>query len=110
MRAQRADLQRLNRQLKVIYRGCGRREVQDGIQIALNENIVCDIVLDVAEAFVAGQVRDIIGAAGDQVIHRDNRVPFGEEAFAEVRAKKARAASYQNTHSIETLLLMRFQR
>jgi hypothetical protein len=102
MRAKRADFQRLDWQIQLIDWGCGRREVQDRILRAFDEDIVGEIVLDIAEPLVTGQVSDIVGAAGDQVIHRDNRMPLGQEAIGEVRAKEASATSDQNAHSVRT--------
>ena len=41
---------------------------------------------------IAGQVGDVVGAAGDQVVHGDDVMALGQEPVAEVAAEEAGAA------------------
>jgi len=61
-----------------------------------------NVVLQVAEAGVVLQMGNIPGAAGDEVVHANDNVPLGEEAFGQVRADKASATGDQNAfgHSL----------
>jgi hypothetical protein len=45
-----------------------------------------------AEVGTVAQVRDVVLAPGQEVVHAEDAVPFGEEALAEVRAQEAGAA------------------
>jgi hypothetical protein len=58
-------------------------------------------MLDEHEALMAGQVRDILRAAGNQVVHRDNSMALGQKSVAQVRPEKAGSASDQNSHAFE---------
>src|SRR5262245_48772168 len=98
MRAQCANFQRLKRQLQIVDRRGWRGKVKNRIERPLDKHIVGDIMLDIAEAIVARQVRDVVGMAGDQVVHRDDRMALGQEAVAQVGAEKASAAGDQDTH------------
>ena len=92
MRAERADLERGNRQFQVVDRAGGRGEVEDVIHVARDEDVFRHVHADEAEALVPGEVLDVFRAAGDEVIQGDDPVSLLEQALDEVRAEKARAA------------------
>src|SRR5262245_18159576 len=74
--------------------------MQDRVKRAFDEYVDRDIMLDRAEVIVASQVRDVVGVAGDQVIHRDNGVALGQKAIAQMGTEKACAAGVQDTHCL----------
>ena len=64
VRAERADLQGLDRELEVVDRAGRAGEVQDVVDRPVDvRSDVGDVVLDELEARVAGEVRDVVGAA-----------------------------------------------
>ncbi len=68
--------------LKIVI-GAGRRgKVEDGINRAGDIDILADVMLDEAEPVVPIQMGDIVHAAGNKIIHADDRVPLGDEAVA----------------------------
>ena len=60
MRAERADLERLDRQLEVVDRAGGRGEVQDGVQRPGDVDVLGDVVVDEPEVGALRQVRDVV--------------------------------------------------
>ena len=88
VRAERADLQRRNRQLEVVDRARRARPVQHEVDRAVDVDVVRDVVLDEREVAV-DQVRDVGGVAGQQVVDADDRVVAIEQRFGEVRADEA---------------------
>src|SRR2546427_3799788 len=94
VRAERSDLQRLNWQFQVINRAGWRREVPDIIHRAIEKNKPGHILLDEPKAPVASQVRDVVNAASDQIVHgNDFMGPFQQQVH-QMRAEKPRAAGY----------------
>ena len=55
-------------------------------------------MLDELEARVADEVRDVVGMAGEEVVHPDHRVALGQEAVAQVRAEEAGRAGDEDPH------------
>ena len=80
VRAERADLQRRNRQLEVVDRAGRARPVQHEVDRAVDVDVVGDVVLDEREVAV-GQVRDVGGVAGQEVVDADDRRSRGRAAF-----------------------------
>jgi hypothetical protein len=72
--------------------------VQDGVERTFDENIVRHVMLDETEARMTGEMGDIIGIAGYQVVHGDDSVTFSKESVTQVRSEKTCAASDQYTH------------
>ncbi len=91
---ERADLQGLDRQLEVINRAGGRGEMEHVIHRAGQENKVRDIMTDETEPFVAGQVRDVVRAAGHQVVQRYHLMSLSQQPVAEMRAQKPGSAGH----------------
>jgi hypothetical protein len=55
--------------------------VQDRVKRAVDENIVRDIVFDKTKPAMPRQMRDVVGIAGDEVIHCDNGMIFRKKSF-----------------------------
>jgi hypothetical protein len=56
--------------------------MHNGIHFARNEDEIGDIVPNKRKIRMTGQMRQIIGMAGNEVIHPDNHVTLGEQAIA----------------------------
>ena len=90
--AERADLQRGDRVGEVVG-GAGRAgEVENVVDCAVDGDRLGDIVLDELEAGIRGEVVDVLERAGQEVIHANDFVPFGQEPFAKVGTHKAGSA------------------
>ena len=72
--------------------------MQNGVEGTLQVDVVGHVMADEAEAFVAGQVRDIVGATRDEVVHCDDGVPFVQQPIAEMTTQETGAAGDQNSH------------
>ena len=91
VRAEAADLERLDRHAQVVDGGGRAREVEDAVERALEVDVVRDVVLHEHEV-AAGQVLDVRHVAGDQVVHADDGVAVVEQVLGEVRAEEAGGA------------------
>jgi hypothetical protein len=80
VRAQRPDLQGLDRVAQVVHRAGRRGEVQHAVQIARHVRELRDIVPDELEAIIRHQMGDVVRMPGEEVVHPHHRVPIGEEA------------------------------
>jgi hypothetical protein len=58
--------------------------VQYGVDGSFDVNVVRYIVMNKEEARMTGQMSNIVGTAGDQIIHRDHRMPFSQKAITQV--------------------------
>ena len=88
VRAQRTDLQRLDRQFEIINRAGRRGEVPDIVHGFIEKDEFGDILLDEFEVPVAAQMGDVVHAAGDEVINANHPVSPGEQQVGEMRTKK----------------------
>ena len=70
VRAERADLERRNRQLEIVDRAGRARPVQHVVHGTVDVDVVGDVVLDEREVAVR-EVRDVVGVAGQQVVDAD---------------------------------------
>ena len=91
VRAERADFQRLDRQLEVIDRAGRARPVQHVIDRAVDVDVVGDVVADELEIAIA-QVRDVGEVAGQQVVDADHREAAIEQRFRQMRADESGGA------------------
>src|SRR5258707_14150351 len=98
VRAEGADLERLDRQLQVVDRAGWGGKVQEGVDGAFNVNEGSNVVLDEEEPLTAGQVLNVGSVAGDEVVHGDNIMTLGQETVAQVRPKKTGAAGDEYPH------------
>jgi hypothetical protein len=57
------------------------------------------IVADEFEEGILKQVEDVAFAAGEEVVEADDLVPFVEQAFAKMGAKKSRPSGDQDAHA-----------
>ena len=96
--AEGTDLERLDREQKVIDRGGGRREMEHGVEGPVDRDELRDVVVHETETGLPGQVRDVPQVTGQQVVHRDDLVPPGQQPIAEVAAEESRAAGDQDAH------------
>ena len=102
--AERADLQRRNRQLEVVDRARRARPVQHEIDRPLDIDVVGDVVLDEREVTV-DEVRDVFGGAGQQVVDADDAIVAIEERFGQMGPDEAGGAGdndpFLNRHVCE---------
>src|SRR5262249_62418645 len=96
--AEGADLERLNRQFQVVERGRGTREVQDPIERGVEADMIGDVVLDEQEASAVADVLEVVGRAGDEVVHADHLRAVSEQALAKVAADEAGGAREEYPH------------
>ena len=96
VRAERADLERRNRQLEVVDRARRAGPVQHVVHRSVDVDVVGDVVLDELEVAIA-QVRDVGDVAGQQVVDADDRVAAIEQRFGEMRADEAGRAGNDDT-------------
>ena len=89
VRAQRTDLQRLDRQLEVINRAGRRGEMPDVIDRAVQEDELGHVLLDEFEIPIAAQVGDVVHAAGDEVVDADDLVAARQQQVGQMGAEEA---------------------
>src|SRR5881275_3092858 len=77
--------------------------MEDVVERPFDVDVGGDVELDEAEAVAAEEMRDVLRAAGDEVVDADDFVAAGEEEIAEVRAEEARAAGDQRTTHLHAL-------
>src|SRR5947209_11399828 len=95
VRAERADLEGLNREVEVIDWASRAGEVQHVVDQPLDLERLRDVVSDEAKLRVVAEAVEVAELAGDEVIDANDLVPFGEEALAQVRTDEAAAAGNQ---------------
>ena len=101
MRAVRADLQRVQRQARVVDRARGRGHVVDEVHRPVDLVVVRDVRLDPLE-LRAAQVLDVLERACFEVVHTDHAIAAVEKVFAQVGAEKAGATRDQTgSHALE---------
>ncbi len=88
VRAERADLQRLDRQLEVVHRAGGAGPVQHVVHRAVHLDVVRDVVADELEVAIA-QVRDVGQVSGQQVVDAHHRVAAVEQGLGQMGADEA---------------------
>ena len=99
MGAQRSDLERLDRQLEIVDRGGGRREVQERIERSGQEDVLRDVVLDELEPGIPGKVLDVPDVARDQIVEPDHLVTFRQEPIAKMGPQKTAGPGHEYPHS-----------
>src|ERR1700730_17216359 len=57
------------------------------------ENVARNVMLDEGEMPVAGEVRDVLGIAGDKIIDRNDPVSFRQQPVGQMRPEKTSATS-----------------
>ena len=95
--AERADLQRLNRQLEVVDRARGTRPVQDEVHGSVDVDVAGDVVADEFEV-AAAEVGEVGEVAREQVVDADDGMAAIEERFAEVRSDESGGAGDDGSH------------
>ena len=94
MGSQRTYFQGWDRELEVIDRAGRGSKVKYVIDPAWNEDEFADILPNELEVLISGEVRDIIGRTGYEVVNRNDPKALGQEPIAQVRPKKARATGH----------------
>ena len=93
VRAERADFQRRDRQLEIIDRAGRRSEMKNVIDFLFRqEDVVRNVVLDEPVILVARRDARCCRSAGDEIIDRDDAMPFREQPIGQMRSEKTRAA------------------
>ena len=92
MRPQRTDLEGLDRELEIIDGAGGRCEMKDVVDAAGEVDELRDVMPNKLEVLVAGEMRDVVGIARDEVVDGNDVMAFGKEAVDEMRAEEAGAA------------------
>src|SRR5262245_50128884 len=100
VRAERADLQRLNRELEIVDRTCRACPVKNEIDGAVDVDVPSNVVPDEFEIPVT-QVRDVGQIAGEQVVDPDDLMTTLEERFAQMRSNESRGAGDDAAHGQE---------
>ena len=83
-----ADLEGGDGMLEVIDRAGGGGEVEDVMNLVRDEDEVRDVVLDELVVIVAGQVLDIRGRAGDEVVNADDAEPSARRRSVRCEPRK----------------------
>ena len=66
----------------------------DIIHRTIEEDKLRDILLDEFEPGIAAEMRDVVHAAGDEIVQANDFVPAREEQISQVRAKKSGGAGH----------------
>ena len=70
--------------------------MQNVVQIALDVDVLRDVVLVEGEMGVVLQVGDVFQVAGDEVVHGLHLEPLSDETVAQVRAQKPSRSGDEN--------------
>ena len=69
--------------------------MEDEIDLLLGqENEIGNVVPDESIVFVAGQVPDVGSIPGDQIVDRNDTMPFGQQAIGQMRSEKSGATGH----------------
>src|SRR5581483_3285991 len=71
---------------------------QHPVQRAVDVDVLGHVVTDEAEAGMARQVADVVGRAGDEVVHAEHLRALAEQELAQVGADEAGAARHEDPH------------
>ena len=96
VRAERADLERLDRKLVVVQRAGRTGEVDHRVQRLFDEDVLRHVVVHEAEVVPAVQMLDVVRRSGDQVVHGDHREALAQEPVAQMRAQESRSPGDQD--------------
>ena len=58
------------------------------------ENEIGNVVPDESIIFVASQMSDVGNIPGDQIVDRDDTMPFGQQAIGQMRSEKPGGAGH----------------
>ena len=78
--------------------------MEDPVKVAVDVEMVRDVVALESEAVVGERAGKILGVAGQQRIEAQDLPPLGKESFTEMLAKQARAAGHQGAWHVRTFL------
>ena len=95
VRAVRADLERVQRQPRVIDRGRRRSHVVDEIDRLLDLVVLRDVEHLEAEIRPGLEVTDVLERSRLEIVHTDHTLAAGDQVVAEVGAEEAGAAGHE---------------
>src|SRR5512136_1924889 len=72
--------------------------MKDNIDLARDEDEVRHVVLDEGEVGAPGEMRNVVQAAGHQVVDHDDLVTLLEESVTHVGANEAGSAGHKDAH------------
>ena len=84
MSPQRSHFQSLDRQLEVVHRARRGSEVVDVVDLARNEEILGDVVLDEIVVRIASEMIDVRRRTGDQVVDGNDLVAIRQQSIRQV--------------------------
>ena len=91
MRAERTDLERLDRQFQIINRAGGRCEVPDVLHRLVEKKEFCEILLDEFEVRIAAERRDVAHRAGDEIVNANDLMAARQEQVVRCEPRKPAA-------------------
>ncbi len=72
--------------------------MKDGVELARHKNVIGHVVFDERELGGSGQVGDIVGGPGDEVVQTEDLVPLPQESIAQMTSDESGSAGYENSH------------
>src|SRR6267142_2424491 len=102
MAAERPDLQSLEWHFKIVNRRGGGSEMQHRIDRAVDVQIVDDVVLHELESGIAQQMRNIVRAAGTEIVHTEDFEAHLDKAIAQVTSQESSPACDDSSHTLPT--------
>lgn len=80
--------------------------MEDVVEMPRHVNELCYVVVVVFKFLFSEEVFDVRQVAGEQIIHADNVVPFGEKAVAQVRTDEAGSAGDEDAFILHLVYLL----
>src|SRR4051812_41547810 len=93
----RPDLERVQRQAHVVDRARDGRQVVDDVDRLADVDVLDDVVVHERELGPATDVRDVLEAAGLEVVDADDAVVPRQQVIAEMGAEEPRATRYDRS-------------
>jgi hypothetical protein len=97
MSAERAHLQRLNRQFQIVHRAGWGGKMPHIVHWTINEEKLGDILLNESEVPVSSQMGDVIRRPGHQIVDSNHPVTTCEQTIGKVRSQKPGGAGHQRS-------------
>src|SRR6185437_5460267 len=98
VRAEGADLERLDRELEVVDGTRGAREMQHAVEGAVDLNEGRDVLMAEFKVGIVGDVGEIRGIAGELIIHPQHAMPGTQEPVNQVRSEEPCRPGYEDAH------------
>ena len=98
VRAERPDLQRLDRELEIVHRAGRRRKVEHPVEFAGHLGVIRDVFLHEGEPRFVREVRQVVAVPRDEVVEPDDRVAVRKKAIREMGTEEPCRAGDQDPH------------